>query len=338
MDVTTEGDPRPPLGSPHSVRYVLLRLLAALAVAGAFFAVDRIWLEDDPPREQFGAAVKTYEVESALLDRALPAKVVVPPKAPAADRSLLVFLHGRGEDERSYLVEPMFEALADQRGRAPIVAFPFGDGTSYWHNRESGQWASYVLGEVIPGIVARYDVDPDRIAIGGISMGGYGAFNVARISPERFCAVGGHSPAVWESASEAADGAFDDAADFAANNVIEIAGSDPSPYADLRLWLDAGDDDPFLAGDEALEASLRAGGGRPVVKRSAGGHDNAYWNGNWDDYFRFYAHALNVCAAEDIAEAVTQEPESEGPRAPDPASSSSRSPAEPNAKRRTRPG
>lgn len=300
-------------GSPHSTRHILLRLLAALAVAGAFFGIDRIWLQDDPQREQFGATVKTYEVESDLLDRTLPVKVVFPPKAPAKSRSLLVFLHGRDEDERSYLVEPMFEALADQRGRAPIVAYPFGGGSSYWHDRNSGQWASYVLGEVIPEIVSRYEVDPDRIAIGGISMGGYGAYNLARISPERFCAVGGHSPAVWESAAEAADGAFDDAADFAANNVIEIAGTDPSPYAGLRLWLDAGEDDPFLAGDEALEEALRSGGGRPVVKRSPGGHDNGYWNGNWADYFRFYAHALNVCSAEDVAATVTDEPPVEGP-------------------------
>lgn len=293
-------------GSPHSLRYVLLRLLAALAVAGAAFAVDRIWLQDDPERQQFGAVVKSYEVESALLDRSLPAKVVVPPRAPPKDRSLLVFLHGRGDDERSYLVEPMFEALVDQRGRAPIVAFPSGGESSYWHDRASGEWASYVLEEAIPALVERFDVDPDRVAIGGISMGGYGAYNLARLAPDRFCAVGGHSPAIWESAAEAADGAFDDAADFAANDVIEAAGSDARPYADLRLWLDAGEDDPFLAGDDALEEALRAGGGRPVVRRSPGGDDDSYWNRNWDDYFRFYAHALNECAAEDVAATVAE--------------------------------
>lgn len=298
-------------GSPHTLRYVLLRLLAALAIAGAFFAVDEIWLEDDPQREQFGATVKSFEVESDLLERTLPAKVVVPERAPSKDRSLVVFLHGRGDNERSYLVEPMFEALADQRGRAPLVAYPFGGDSSYWHNRGSGAWANYVLAEVIPQVIDRYDVDPDRIAIGGISMGGYGAYNVARISPSRFCAVAGHSPAIWESAGEAADGAFDDAGDFERNNVIEIAATDPSPYADLRLWLDAGDDDPFLAADEALEDALREGGGTPMVQRSAGGHDNGYWNGNWDEYFRFYANALASCAADDVAAEVTDEPEGE---------------------------
>ena len=297
-------DERKQEGSPHSVRYVLIRLLAALAVAAAFFAIDRFLLQDDPVREQFGTTVRSFEIESDRLERTLPAKVVVPPRAPPRDRSLLVFLHGRGEDERSYLVEPMFEALAEQRGRAPVVAFPFGGDSSYWHDRGSGEWASYVLADVIPQLVARYDVDPGRIAIGGISMGGYGAYNVARIDPSRFCAVGGHSPAVWETAAETADGAFDDSDDFDRNNVIEIARTEPSPYAGLRLWLDAGEDDPFLAGDEALEEALRSAGSKPgpVVKRSPGGHDSGYWNGNWDEYFRFYAHALNECSTEEEAE------------------------------------
>lgn len=301
-------------GSPHSARYILLRLLAALAVAGGFVAIDRIWLEDDPEREQFGAVVKTFEIESDLLDRTLPAKVVVPERAEPRGRSMLVFLHGRNDDERSYLVEPMFEALGDLGKRAPIVAFPFGGGSSYWHDRASGPWASYVLTEAIPQLTARYDVDPDRIVIGGISMGGYGALNLARIDPDRFCGAGAHSPALWESAGETAPGAFDDEEDFERNDVIAIAGAtDPGPYAGLRLWLDAGEDDPFLDGNEAFEAAVREGGGRPVVRRSPGGHDSGYWNDNWDEYFQFYAHALNACEVGDEVGAGPAEPAGTAP-------------------------
>jgi S-formylglutathione hydrolase FrmB len=298
-------------GSPHSVRSIVLRLLVALAIAAGFFVVDRVWLEDDPQREQYGAKVKTFAIESDLLDRELPTKVVVPERAEARGRSMLLFLHGRNEDERSYLVEPMFEAVGDLGKRAPVVAFPSGGGTSYWHNRESGPWASYVLTEAIPQLIARYDVDPDRVVIGGISMGGYGALNIARIAPDRFCGVGAHSPALWESADETAQGAFDDTEDFDRNDVIALAGAtDPGPYAGLRLWLDAGEDDPFLDGDEAFEQAVRANGGRPVVKRSPGGHDNGYWNDNWDEYFGFYAHALNECTIGD-----EEEPDEEPGRA-----------------------
>jgi S-formylglutathione hydrolase FrmB len=226
----------------------------------------------------------------------MPVKVVTPERAPSKGRSLLVFLHGRNEDERTYLVEPMFEALADLRGRAPVVAFPRAGATSYWHDRSRGPWASYVLDEVIPALVDRFDIDPRRIAIGGISMGGFGAYDIARLEPGRFCAVGGHSPVIWQSAGEAADGAFDDANDFAHNDLVSLARERPSPFAGPRLWIDHGTDDPFLDGDHAFESALRGAGLRPIVKSWPGGHGSDYWNAHWPEYLNFYAHSLNHCS------------------------------------------
>ena len=287
--------PGEPGRSPHSGRVIALRILAALAVIGVAFAVQRLWLSDEAPRETFGAKVHKLEIDSDLLDKTLPVRVVVPRRTPAKDRSLLIFLHGRSEDERSYLVDPMFEALADLRDRAPVVAFPYGGTSSYWHNRDNGQWAAYVLSELIPKLIRRFDISPRKIAIGGISMGGFGAYDIARLSPERFCAVGGHSPAIWENAGETADGAFDDAADFERNNIIEAAKLEPNPYRGTRLWIDAGNEDPFLPGDEAFEDALRSSGLDPIVRDGPGGHDSDYWNGNWREYLGFYARALNNC-------------------------------------------
>lgn len=289
------GDEPAAEGSPHSRRFLALRILAAIAVAAASLAVDRLWLQDDATRNTFGATVRTKTINSALLDREMDAKVVVPKGAPPKDRGLVVFLHGRDENETSYLVDPMFEALAALRTRAPVIAFPDGGDSSYWHDRDSGAWGSYVLDEVIPTLVERFDIDPAKIAIGGISMGGFGAYDLARLQPGTFCAVAGHSPALWESAGETADGAFDDAADFEANDVIAIAGSDSDPYGGIKVWLDAGDSDPFLEGDDAFEAALRKNGSAPVVKRSEGGHEDDYWNDNWDEYLGWYAHVLRKC-------------------------------------------
>jgi len=281
--------------SPHSAGYIALRVVAALIVIAVAFAVQRLWLSDDVGRSTFGAKVEKIDVDSRLLDRSLPVRVVVPRRIPKQHRGLLVFLHGRGEDERSYLVDPMFEALADLRDRAPVVAFPYGGQSSYWHNRDSGQWAAYVLSELIPRLIRRFDIAPRKVAIGGISMGGFGAYDIARLSPKRFCAIGGHSPAIWESASETAEGAFDDAADFDRNDIIEAAKLTPSPYRGTRLWIDAGDEDPFLQGDAAFEDALTGSGLDPIVRNGNGGHDSDYWNGNWREYLGFYARALNNC-------------------------------------------
>ena len=187
----TEGPGQEINRSPHSGRVVAVRILAALAVVGVAFAIQRLWLSDDVARQTFGAKVHKIDIDSKILDRQMPAAVVVPRRTPKENRPLLVFLHGRNEDERSYLVDPMFEALKDLRDRAPVVAFPYGGASSYWHNRDSGQWASYVLAELIPKLIRRFDIAPRKIAIGGISMGGFGAYDIARLAPGRFCAIGG---------------------------------------------------------------------------------------------------------------------------------------------------
>ncbi len=127
-------------------------------------------------------------------------------------------------------------------------------------------------------------------------MGGFGAFDIARHHPTRFCAVGGHSPALWRRGGETAPGAFDDAQDFARNDVISLAARRPSPWAHAKLWLDAGTGDPFDPGDRAFVAALRGAGTSIVVHRWTGGHDASYWQAHYADYLRFYARALAACS------------------------------------------
>jgi S-formylglutathione hydrolase FrmB len=58
---------------------------------------------------------------------------------------------------------------------------------------------------VIPEVVKRFGADGRRVAIGGISMGGFGAYDIARLNPGRFCAVAGHSPALWRTGGHDGD-------------------------------------------------------------------------------------------------------------------------------------
>lgn len=186
----------------------------------------------------------------------------------------------------------MMEALAKSGRNAPVVALPYGDEASYWHNRTTGAWEDYVVDEVIPMAVEKYGVDEDSVAIGGISMGGYGAYLIAAKNPGRFCAVGGHSPAIWQRPGETAEGAFDNSEDFDSNDVIATASNG---YGSSKLWIDAGDKDPFMPGDRALESVLNAAGTDLTFKTWPGEHDEDYWSEHFDDYFRFYRLALGDC-------------------------------------------
>jgi enterochelin esterase-like enzyme len=235
--------------------------------------------------------VARWTLRSRFVHRSLPITAATPPGG-GAGRPLLVFLHGRGPNgNESNANDAFFAALAAQGDRAPDVVFPNGADHSYWHARGSGRWDRYVLDEVIPQAVARLHADPNRVAIGGISMGGFGAFDIARARPRAFCAVGGHSAAVWLSAGAAAPGAFDGAADFARNDVVALARRHGrAPWGSARLWLDGGTTDPFRSADEAFASAL----GIPV-RHWRGGHDGSYWGAHYAAYLRFYANALAAC-------------------------------------------
>ncbi len=242
-----------------------------------------------------GARLVRYTIAGRRIHQALPQVGVVPAGSSALRRPLLVFLHGKGENEESNLAPEMFSALARLGSVAPDVVFPYGGEDSYWHDRAAGSWGEYLMREVIPEAVRRLHADPNRIAVGGLSMGGFGAYDLALKHPGAFCAVGGDSPALWRSGAETAAGAFDDAEDFSRNDVIGAARSGGSAYRGTRLWLDVGNGDPFRSADTELGQLLKGDSLSVQLHIWPGGHELAYWDSHWGSYLRFYASALANC-------------------------------------------
>jgi poly(3-hydroxybutyrate) depolymerase len=277
----------------HRRRLIALALLA-LGVALIGVAVARRYWPGKVhtgSAAAHGATILRYDVHSRFVGKTLPQTAATPPGG-GAGRPLLVFLHGRGGGtNESNSNGDFYAALRAQGSRAPDVVFPNGGDHSYWHRRSSGNWARYVLDEVIPEAVRRLHADPRRVAIGGVSMGGFGAFDVARLRPSRFCAVGGHSAAMWLSAGDTAPGAFDDATDFGHNDLVALARArGHAPWGRARLWLDGGTGDPFRSADEAFAAALGI-----RMRHWRGSHDGDYWHAHYGAYLRFYADALAAC-------------------------------------------
>lgn len=260
--------------------------IAYLALSATVFA----------PADTHGARVAHLTIHSRAVGRSEDVGVVVPAGGEGR-RPLLVFLHGKSETVGTYAEdEAFYSALAQLGAQAPIVAFPEDDGDSYWHDRESGDWGRYVLDEVIPQVARLFDADPRRVAIGGVSMGGFGAYDLALHNPGRFCAVGGHSPALWLRAEDTAPGAFDSAEDFERNDVIGTVRRDPNAFGSIPIWNDAGREDPFLISDVAFDETLESAGANLNAHTSwPGGHEHSYWDRHWNAYLRFYADALARC-------------------------------------------
>jgi predicted esterase len=282
----------PPARRRHRGRgrlLVVLALLAAGTVVGVVVAATR-----KGPDER-GADVESFDVKSRLVDRTLEQKAAVP-MGGAEGRPLLVLLHGRGSSPGDAFSDEFFAELERLGPRAPVVVEVNGSDHSYYHDRDDGRWGSYVVREAIPAAVERYGVDGKRIAIGGTSMGGFGALDIARRNPRRFCAIGGHSAALWRRAGDTAPGAFDDARDFRRHDVYGYVRRNPRAYAREKLWIDVGRSDPFRSADAAVARTLKARD-RADVEYSLrpGGHGGEYFRANVASYLRFYARALERC-------------------------------------------
>lgn len=236
-----------------------------------------------------GARVERFTLTSLLLKRRVH-EILVLPGGDERPRTLLVFLHGRSSQPRDTLSDSFFAGLQALGPRAPAVLLADGGDHSYWHDRRDGPWGSYVLREAIPAALARSGADPHRVAIGGVSMGGFGALDLARIAPRRFCAVGGHSAALWFQGGDTPAGAFDDASDFARHDVIAFARG--RTYH-APIWLDVGTKDPFRAADTALAGELRADRARLTFHVWPGPHGSSYWHRHMTQYLRFYAKACS---------------------------------------------
>jgi enterochelin esterase-like enzyme len=231
-----------------------------------------------------GVQIERVTIHSRLVHRDLH-ELLVRPRGAAVGRPLLVLLHGRGSSPSAFLQQGLASALRALGPRAPDVLLADGGDHSYWHDRRDGRWGASLLREAIPAAVARLHADGARVAIGGESMGGFGALDLVRLHPRRFCAVGGHSAALWRSGDETAAGAFDNAADFARHDLV----NPPFPFRG-PVWLDVGASDPFRAADTAF---ARAHGLRLHVW--PGGHDGDYWASHLRAYLRFYAQPLRSC-------------------------------------------
>jgi enterochelin esterase-like enzyme len=192
--------------------------------------------------------------------------LVSAPGHPSA--GLVVCLHGKGGDHRTAFDLGLPEAVRSL-GLPVAIAAVDGGPDSYWHRRADGTDAlAMLLEEFVPLLEGR--LGPVPKAIMGWSMGGYGALLAGERAPDRWRAVAATSPALWTSAGAAAPGAFDDAADYHANDIW--TGLDR--LNGLAVRLDCGTSDSFYSATRRLDGKI------PFPHQAVfgpGHHDHAYW-------------------------------------------------------------
>jgi len=111
---------------------------------------------------------------------------------------LLLFLHGSGErgDDLEKVKKHGPPKLIAQGRQYPFIVVSPQAG-------QFGGWESQDLYDLLQDCKRRYRVDPDRVYLTGLSMGGYGTWDLALKHPEEFAAIapicgGGDTADAWK--------------------------------------------------------------------------------------------------------------------------------------------
>lgn len=143
--------------------------------------------------------VGTMQFFSQSLGRHVTYTVILPDPATAGPGPypVLYQLHGRSDDHTAWV---RYSNLVRHVAGLPfIVALPDG-GVSFWLNCGPTQrYEDFMIHDLSEHLAQAFHVRPGKAAIGGLSMGGFGALRLGLKYSERFASVWGHSSAVWDT-------------------------------------------------------------------------------------------------------------------------------------------
>jgi S-formylglutathione hydrolase FrmB len=214
---------------------------------------------------------------------------------------VIYLLHGqsgRYDEWSGYGVEMVANDLwSGGKLGAVIMVAPQG-GLGYWMNQDGGalrgtQWGDYVAKDLVRHMDGTYRTIArrDARAIGGLSMGGHGALQLALNYPETFGTAGAHSPSIRAEGS--APAFFGTGSFFLNRDPVSLVGRSEIKQPP-RLWIDAGTNDPWRPAAEALHKALVAKGWPHEWRVFTGEHDGWYWGDHLWEYLPFYSGAFTA--------------------------------------------
>jgi len=195
---------------------------------------------------------------------------------------LLTLLHGSNSDDGQWMRLGFMTALntAIRSGDAPpfIVVSLFGENIAN-ENRFDEITYDNILLDFLEQMNTHYRTNGKQ-AIGGISRGGFWAYHIGLRFPEKFVAIGGHSPFfdLYHAPPE--------------YNPLNLAEQLPAD-THLQLWLDRGTDDYAKDGVDRMHVNLDAHRiPHKYVIYPGGEHTEESWGSFIDDYLAFYISAF----------------------------------------------
>ncbi len=234
------------------------------------------------------AGVTTHTFHSAALDREMTYRIFMPTSSATAPVPVVYLLHGYGGDAADWFTHSRAAELADRLGLAVVT--PDG-GDSWYVNSPSGRWADYIVTDLVREVEGRFAVRRSRQGrvVAGLSMGGFGAMNLAMRHPDVFAIAASMSGALDTMRATSVFAPEAAQPELAArlgpangptrrdNDVYQLAATVPVtalPY----LYLDCGASDPWIGINREFAQLLAARGIAHEFHEAPGDHDFHYWD------------------------------------------------------------
>jgi S-formylglutathione hydrolase len=218
-------------------------------------------------------------------------RVYLPADGSAGRRlSAIYLLHGGGGGYKDW---SNYSDVGQYAAHGYVLVMPDG-ASSYWVNAAGGtkeRYGDFLTQDLIADVEQRFSVAADRgsRAVVGVSMGGYGAVELALTRPDLFAFAGGISPAVdvpsrkfswrrWSQSTrfERIFGADGSATRRAADPFVLVKTAYPAktPY----LYITADEQEPMLEPIRRFAGILEKRGFASEFHTKPGGHDWTEWN------------------------------------------------------------
>jgi len=199
---------------------------------------------------------------------------------------VLYLMHGSNDDDNHW-IRLGLQTYLDQAitsGLVPpmIVVLPFGNWIANENRFGLDSWGNVFLDQLMPLAESTYRIDArkESRAIGGISRGGFWAYQIGLRRPDLFNSIGGHSAFFdrFHAPPEA--------------NPLDLALTAPN-IETMRLWLDRGADDYAYPGLDIMDERLtQRGVPYTYIIHPIGEHNNTYWSAHVMEYVQFYADSI----------------------------------------------
>src|ERR1051325_1770555 len=282
-------------------KFTRTSLLILLLVSVGCAQATKVDFAGGARAQQTSARVQTVQFASKLVGKTVPYNVVLPVDYDKAEPRnmrypVLYLLHGLFGHYDNWTTHTK---LADYASKYEmIIVMPEGNDGWYIDSATvpSDKYESYLVQELIPDVEKRFRVNSNRAsrAIGGLSMGGYGAVKFGVKYPETFALVASMSGAldaatwsesdlrgfesIWRTLRPVFGG--DNSSTRTANNLHKLLRELPvdSIPALPFIYLDCGTEDPLLPSSRDFVELLRSRKIPHEYRELPGGHSWTYWD------------------------------------------------------------